>query len=143
MLHTSLHRQVLISHLCLYHADNLDLEVLQVLLVFKVNLVPAGVQRHTQPLWPVLMTFDPSTFYLLGHHGYNIRFVLPDHLPEGWHCGRQGALAGDVEELIIANLHVDVAGIDVVLLVSNGNTGFVVYGGKEEKNYLKSLHVYV
>lgn len=118
-----------VSHLCLHHADDLDVEVLQVLLVLQVKQVPAGVQRHGQLLWPVLVTFDPSPLYFLGHHGNDVRFVFPDHLPEGRHCGGQRALAGDVEELFIAKLHADVAGVDVVLGVSKGNTGFIIYGG--------------
>lgn len=122
-----------ISHLRLHHADDLDVEVLQVLLVLQVKLVPAGVQRHAQLLRPVLVTFDPSPLHFLGHHGNDVGLVFPDHLPEGRHCGRQRALAGDVEELFIANLHADVAGVDVVLVVSNGNTGFVIYEGERER----------
>lgn len=131
------------SHLCLHHADDLDVEVLQVLLVLQVELVPAGVQRRTQLLRPVLVTFDPPSFCFLGHHGNDIRFVFPDHLPEGRHCGRQRALAGDVEEFFIANLHADVAGVDVVLVVSNGNTGFVIYGGKRKSEKHPKLCVCV
>ncbi|KAF3842127.1 hypothetical protein F7725_024078 [Dissostichus mawsoni] len=103
-----------------------------VLLVVQVKLVPACIQRHGKLLWTVLVTFDPSPFYFLGHHGDDVRLVFPDHLPESWHCGRQRALAGDVEELFFANFHADVAGVDVVLLVSNGNTGFVIYAEKEK-----------
>lgn len=118
------------SHLCLHHADDLNMEILQVLLVFQVNLVSAGVQRHTQFFRPIFVTFDPSTFYFLGHHGNDIRFVFPDHLPERSHRGRQRALAGDVEELIVSNFHANVAGIDVILVVSNGNASSVIYGGE-------------
>ena len=126
-----------ISHLRLQNANDLDVKILQELLVLQVNLEPAGVQRHAQLLWPVLVTFDPSPFYFLGHHGNDVRFALPDHLPESWHCGRQRALAGDVEELLIPNLHANVAGVDVVLVVSKGNTGFVIYRG--EKNTLNCM----
>lgn len=118
--------QVLLSHLCLHHVDDLNVEVLQVLLVHQVKQVPAGVQRHSQLLWPVFMTFDPSSFHFLGHHGNDVRFVFPDHLPKGQNCGRQRALGRDVEEFFTANLHADVAGIDVVLVLSNGNTCFVI-----------------
>lgn len=119
------------THLSLHHADDLDVEVLQVLLVVQVKLVPPALQGHAQPLRPVLVTFDPSPLHFLGHHGDDVGFALPDHLPEGGHGGGQRALAGDVEELRSADLHADVAGVDVVLIVSNGNTGFVIYGGKD------------
>lgn len=102
------------------------MEVLQVLVVLQLKLVPAGVQGRTPPLRPVLVTFDPSTFYFLGHHGDDVGLALPDHLPEGWHSRGQWALAGDVEKLFCANLHADVAGVDVVLVLADGHTGFVI-----------------
>lgn len=120
-----------ITYLCLHHTDDLDVKVLQVLLVLQVKLVPVSIQRHTQLLRPVLVTFDPPPFYFLRHHGNDVRFAFPDHLPEGLDCGGQRALAGDVEELSITNLHADVAGVNVVLVVSNGNTGFVICRRKE------------
>lgn len=144
---TAVDRQVFlkISHLCLHHTDDLDVEILQVLLVLQVKVVPAGVLRHAQILWPVLVTFDPSPFYFLGHHGNDVRFAFPDHLPEGWDCGRQRALAGNVEKFLIADLHTDVAGIDVILVVSNGNTSFVIYGEEETegKKHLTKLHEFI
>lgn len=121
-----------ISHLYLHHPDDLDVEVLQVLLVLQVKVVPAGVQRHAQFLWPVFVTFDPPPFYFLGHHCDDLRLVFPDHLPEGWDRGRQRALAGDVEKFLAANVHADVAGVDVILVVSDGNTSFVIYKGEEK-----------
>lgn len=133
MMLTTLDRQVFpkISHLCLHHADDLDVEIFQVLLVLQVKLIPAGILRHAQLLWPVLVTFDPSPFYFLGHHSNDIRFAFPDHLPEGCDCGGQRALAGDVEKFFMPDLHANVAGIDVILVVSNGNTSFVIYGEEE------------
>lgn len=118
------------SHLSLHHADDLDLEVLQVLLVLQVEQVLAGVLRDARLLWPVPVTFDPSPFHLLRHHGHHIGLALPDHLPEGRHGGGQRALAGDVEELLLAHAHTDVAGVDVLLVVSDGDAGFVIWRGK-------------
>lgn len=113
-------------HLFLHHADDFNVEVLQELLVLQVKLVPTGVLRRPQPLWPVLVAFDPSSLHFLSHHGHNVWLVFPDHLPKGRYGGGQRALAGDVEILLVSHLHADVAGVDVVLLVSNGNTSFVV-----------------
>lgn len=81
-------KKVPLSHLTLHHTDDLDVEVFQVLLVLEVKLVPAYIQRHTQLLWPVFVTFNPSPLYFLGHHGNDIGFIFPDHLPEGLHSRR-------------------------------------------------------
>lgn len=102
------------------------MEALQELLVLQVELVPAGVLNRPQPLRPVLVAFDPSSLDFLRHHGDDVRLVFPDHLPKGHYCGGQRALAGDVEILLLSRMHADVAGVDVVLAVSKGNTSFVI-----------------
>lgn len=130
-----------IAHLRLHHADDLDVEIVQVLLFLQVDLILAGVHGLTELLWPVLVTFDPSPFYFLRHHGDDVGFVLPHHLPERRHRGGQRTLAGDVEELLASNLHADVAGVDVVLVLSDGDAGFVVCGGTEEKGKTQSVRI--
>lgn len=127
---------LLISHLFLHHADDFNVEILQELLVLQVKLVPASVLRRPQPLWPVLVAFDPSSLDFLSHHCNDIRFVFPDHLPEGCNRGGQRALAGDVEIFLISDLLSDVAGVDVVPGVSNGNTSFVVLKNEETEQTL-------
>lgn len=102
------------------------MEVFQELLILKVQLVPASGQKCVLLLWPILVTFDPSSFYFLCHHGDDVRFVFPDHLPKGLNCGGQRALAGDVEELICSDLYADVAGIDVLLVLSDGYSCFII-----------------
>lgn len=117
----------LLRHLCLHNADDFNVEVFQVLLVLQVEPVLARVQRHILLFRPVLVTFDPSPFQLLGHHGNDVRFIFPDHLPEGGHRGRQRPLAGDVKELLCSNFHADVACVDVVLVLSKCNTRFIIF----------------
>lgn len=107
------------------------MEILQELLVLQVKLVSASVQRRPQPLRPVLVAFDPSSFDFLSHHCYDVRFVFPNHLPKGRHRGGQRALAGDVEIFLISDLLPDVAGVDVVPVVSNGNTSLVILKNEE------------
>ena len=89
-------------------------------LVSSVPLTP------TYDPWFVPMTLDPSPLDLLGHHGNDVGLVFPDHLPEGGHSGGQRALARDVVEVLGANLHVDVAGINVVLVLTQGHPSQVV-----------------
>lgn len=127
---------LLISHLLLHHADDFNVEIVQELLVLQVKLVSAGVLRRPQPLRPVLVAFDPSSLHFLSHHCDHVRFVFPDHLPEGRYRGGQRALAGDVEMFLISNLLSDVAGVDVVLGVSNGNASFVVLKNEEAEQTL-------
>lgn len=115
-----------IPHLFFNHADDLYVEVIQQLQVLQMKLILVDIPRHAQPLWPVLVTFDPSSLYLLGHHGNNIRFAFPHHLPEGLHCSRQGTLTGDIKELFISDMHANVAGVDVVLVLANSDAGLVI-----------------
>lgn len=124
------------SHLLLHHTDDFNVEVLQELLVLQVKLVSAGVLRRSQPLRPVLVAFDPSSLHFLSHHCDHVRFVFPDHLPKGRYRGGQRALAGDVEILLISDLLSDVAGVDVVVVVSNGNASFVVLKNEEAEQTL-------
>lgn len=52
-------------------------------------------------------------------HSNHHRPVLPDHLPEVRHGGRQRTLAGDIEELLPANLHTDITGVNIVLFITH------------------------
>lgn len=126
----------LIAHLFLHHADDFNVEILQELLVLQVKLVSASVLRRPQLLRPVLVAFDPSSLDFLSHHCNDVRFVFPDHLPKGRYRGGQRALAGDVEIFLISDLLSDVAGVDVVPVVSNGNTSFVVLKNEETEQTL-------
>lgn len=137
---------LLTPHLFLHHADDFNVEILQELLVLQVKLVPASVLRRPQPLRPVLVAFDPSSLHFLSHHCDDVRLVFPDHLPKGRDRGGQGALAGDVQMFLISDLHADVAGVDVVLVVSNGNTSFVVLKNEEtdeaKQSFLNEAHIF-
>ncbi len=89
-------------------------------------MVTAGFFGNVELLGPVLVTFNPATFHLLSHHGDNIRLVLPHHLPEVILSARQRTLSGDVEELLRAHLHMNVAGVDVALILSDRNARLII-----------------
>ena len=102
------------------------MEVVETLLVDQVQQEAASLQRLARRLGPVLVALDASPLHLLGHHGHHVRLVLPDHLPEGGGGGGQRALAGDVLELLLADGHADVAGVDVVPRLAQGHARLVV-----------------
>lgn len=118
--------QVHAPNLFFHHLDDLNVEIAKHLVVIQEELVTAGFFGNIKFFGPVLVAFYPATFHLLGHHGDNIRLVLPHHLPEVILSARQRALSGDVEELLCAHLHTNVAGIDVALVLSDRNTRLVV-----------------
>lgn len=60
------------SHLCFHHANDLYVEIVEELLILKVQLIPTSRQKCALTLWQILVTFDPSPFYLLCHHGNDV-----------------------------------------------------------------------
>lgn len=72
----------MVSHLFLYHLDDLDVEVVQFLEIFQDQLVVGSFYGSITFLRPVLVAFDSAALYFPGHHGNDVRLVLPNHLPE-------------------------------------------------------------
>lgn len=70
------------SHLFLYHLNDLDVEVIQFLVVPQDQLVVASFHGNITFLRPVLVAFGSAPLYFPGHHGNDVRLVLPNHLPE-------------------------------------------------------------